>query len=136
MARRASRKVSTLGRQTSELSFAAPYVVARRLARMTRAGPVLNSRDRKEFVGMVAEKQLAFAQSWFAMLTEGARISQQLTLSAWRATAWPWSSNATSLAAQVRRAQQSGIAVVSKGLAPIHRKAVSNARRLSRTRTM
>jgi len=42
----------------AELGVAAPQVVSHRLTRMALAGPALNARDRKEFTGMVVEKQL------------------------------------------------------------------------------
>ena len=49
--------------QLAELAWAAPQVVAHRLGRMAQAGPILSDRDRREFTGMVVEKQLAFAQA-------------------------------------------------------------------------
>ncbi|NJM32857.1 MAG: hypothetical protein HC848_08415 [Limnobacter sp.] len=101
----------------AELSVAAPQVVAHRVARMATAGPVLSARDKKEFTGMVQEKQLAFSQSWFAMCMEIMAMQQRFYLSmlGGRAPALStlW-----------------GASVFAKGLAPIHRKAVSNSKRL------
>lgn len=109
----------------AELSLAAPQVIAHRLARMAMAGPVLSDRDRREFVGMVTEKQLAFSQAWVAMFTEGARLQQQL-LSAALMGATP---------AALGRKSRAGISrVASKGLSPVHSKAVSNAKRLGKTK--
>lgn len=94
-------------------------------ARMAMAGPVLSDRDRREFVGMVTEKQLAFSQAWVAMFTEGARLQQQL-LSAALMGATP---------AALGRKSRAGISrVASKGLSPVHSKAVSNAKRLGKTK--
>lgn len=133
MPRRTFQLANALLKKTRELSVAAPQVVAHRAARLALASPRLTPRDRKEFFGMVAEKQLAFAQSWLAMLTEAARINERVALSAFRTTAWPWSLSSTSLAAGVRQVHGSALAVASKGLAPVHRKAVANAKRLART---
>ena len=107
-----------LARQASELAIAVPQVVAHRLTRMALAGPWPNARDQREFYGMGQEKVHAFWQSWFAM-------------------GW----------ALVEAAQQSWIAVlqgarvplldmhhvVARGMAPVHRQATANARRLART---
>lgn len=134
MPRRTFRQASSLARKTSELSLAAPQVIAHRLARMARADTWSWSGDRDELFGIVAEKQVAFAQSWLAMLTEVASIYQRLALSALSATAWPWPPSNARLAAGARQAQKSAIAVAAKGLAPVHRKAVANAKRLARTR--
>ena len=62
MAHRRNAKSSAA--KVVDISLAAPQVVAHRVARMVQSGPVLSERDRKEFTGMVQEKQLAFSQSW------------------------------------------------------------------------
>lgn len=109
-----------------QLGTAVPQVVAHRVARMALAGPVLSARDRKEFTGMVAEKQLAFAQSWMAMWTEAARVQQQFMLSLL--------SGRAATINPVAQMTDAFHAVADKGLAPVHRKAVSNSKRLARTR--
>jgi len=107
----------------AELGVAAPQVVAHRLTRMALAGPALNARDRKEFTGMVVEKQVAFARSWMDMFVEGLRMQQQLVLSM------------LSAATPQQRAARTAVArMASAGIAPIHRKAVANAKRLARTK--
>ena len=45
--------------QLVDLGIAAPQVVAHRLARMAAAGTTPSARDRREFTGMVLEKQTA-----------------------------------------------------------------------------
>lgn len=112
--------------QLLELGVAAPQVVAHRLARMASAGASPSARDRREFTGMVVEKQVAFAQAWTAMWLEGWRMQQRWLL-AWfdSAPALPWRA-AADLAAWER--------VLARGIAPVHRRAVANARRLGRTR--
>jgi len=134
MPRRTFRQASSLARKTTELSVAAPQVIAHRLVRMALAGPVPGPRERKEVFGMIAEKQLAFAQSWLAMLIEVARVNQRFALLALRPAAWPRTLGSAVDGTGDRQAQQAAIAVASKGLAPIRRKAVSNAKRLARTR--
>ena len=123
--KRKSRKVSSTG-QLLELGVAAPQVVAHRLARMATAGPALSARDRREFVGMALEKQTAFAQGWTAMWIEVWRAQQQFALACMSAKPWTSADTARAGAALER--------ITSRALAPVHRKAVANARRLSRTR--
>ena len=114
-------RATAVPRQLAELAIAAPQVVAHRSARMALAGLQPSARDRKEFHGMVAEKQAAFVQSWTAMLAEAWRLQQQLALGAWR--------GAPPMAALLAPWQ-----IAAKGLQPVHRKATANARRLARTR--
>ena len=74
---------------------------------------------------MVAEKQAAVAQAWAAMFAEGVRLQQQFALSLFTG-ATPRQHAARTKSAASRMA---GI-----GLAPFHRKAVANAKRLARTK--
>jgi hypothetical protein len=112
------RKPPRLSRQATELAIAVPQVVAHRLARLALAGPVPSARDRREFHGMGQEKVLAFWQSWFAMGWAMLEASQ---------LAWV----AVLQGARVPLPDAHGI--LSKGLAPVHRRATANARRLART---
>ena len=109
----------------AELGFAAPQVIAHRVNRMALAGPTPSARDRKEFTGMVVEKQVAFAQAWMAMVAEGVRLQQSLALSLLTG-ATPSQHGARMQAAMTR--------AIGAGRAPVHRKAVSNAKRLARTK--
>lgn len=113
------RKSTALPLKSAELALAVPQVVAHRLTRMALAGPVWNARDRREFHGMGQEKVLAFWQSWFAM---GWAMTQALQ-KAWLAMLQ---------GARVPSLDMNAIA--AKGLAPVHRRATGNARRLARTR--
>jgi hypothetical protein len=131
-ANRASRHQVT-ARQLGELSLAAPQVITHRLMRLWLSGPVLSERDRTEFTAMVLEKQLAFSQSWFAMWAETVRIQQSLL---WPCFGAPATGVTNPLAMALEMAAQyndSVHRVFSKGLAPVHRKALSNAQRLGRT---
>lgn len=109
----------------AELCVAAPQVIAHRLTRMALAGAQPGARDRREFSGMVAEKQIAFATAWMAMWVEGLKQQQRLALSLMQG------------ASPQQHAQRAGAALTrmtGAALDPVHRKAVANASRLSRTR--
>ncbi|MBK1616159.1 hypothetical protein CKO44_22135 [Rubrivivax gelatinosus] len=133
MVKRTRNSSSRLATHSAELAFAVPQVVAHRLARMAFAGPQLSARDRREFSGMVSEKGTAFAGAWMAMGWQMLRVQQQLSLGLWRACWAPWLARhgGGGLPQQWQAAAQS---VMAAGLAPVHRKAVANARRLGRTR--
>ncbi len=134
MATRKSRVHHSLAKKTTELAIAVPQVVAHRVARMTLAGPTLSARDRKEFARMVEEKNAAFGESWRAMAAQAALANQALALSFFRsllATAQGRKPSAATSAAQLQRA---ALGVLGKGLAPVHRKATANAKRLARTK--
>jgi hypothetical protein len=117
--RRRPRKHQPLARQATELAFAAPQVVAHRLTRMALAGPVWSARDRREFHGMAQEKVHAFWQSWFAMGWAMVAAMQKAWIGGLQGARVPLIDTQ---------------AILAKGMAPVHRKATANARRLARTR--
>jgi hypothetical protein len=119
-ARRAARTAATL----TEMGLAAPQVVAHRLTRMALSGHTPNARDRQEFTGMVAEKQLAFFRAWMAMLTETLRWQQSFMLSLMAGA---------SLGQHRARAHGAASRMADAMIGPYHRKAVANAKRLART---
>lgn len=121
----ARRKPSSqrLAQQVTELAFAAPQVVAHRTARMARVGGKPSSRDQAEFMRMGTEKVDAFYQSWSAMWLAGWRLPFELARAA---TLAPTSAYAL--------AATSAMGVLSAGLGPVHKRAVSNAKRLARRR--
>ena len=129
------RPPASLSAKTAELALAVPQVVAHRLLRMAHAGPHLSARDRKEFARMVAEKHTAFGESWNAMALQALQ-SQRTFAAALALAALPPPSTRAGPAAQGLAAhlQQAALAVIGKGLAPVHRRAVANAKRLARTR--
>lgn len=114
-----SRRPRSLARQSAELAVAVPQVVAHRVARMALAGPRPNARDRREFQGMWQEKVHAFWQSWFAMGWAMAQAWQQA-----------WVAGLQGARVPLIDAQS----LLAHGMAPVHRKATANARRLARTR--
>jgi hypothetical protein len=117
-----------------ELAMAVPQVVAHRVTRMALAGPKPSDRDRKEFQRMIDEKHAAFAQAWGDMAMQAFRANQALTASVIRSFFAPFSYKNPSAASVVAQLQDAAIGVLGKGLAPVHRKAVANARRLARTK--
>jgi hypothetical protein len=134
MPTRRKRAALPLAFQAAELAVAVPQVVAHRIARMALAGPTLSPRDRKEFAGMVAEKNAAFAASWAAMAWQAALAQQTLAASFMASMLGAAGGQRPSAAAAATEWQRAAVGVLSHGLAPVHRKAVANARRLARTR--
>ncbi len=116
----ASRHIrpASLPARTAELAFAVPQVMAHRLTRMALAGPFPSERDRREFQGMAQEKVHAFYQSWFAMGWAVTKAYQKASIAMLQGARVP-----------LIDANQ----ILSQGLAPVHRKATANARRLART---
>jgi uncharacterized membrane protein len=116
-----------------ELALSVPQVLAHRIIRMALAGSHLSDRDRKEFQIMLSEKHAAFEQAWSDMAMHAFRANQAFAVFMFPLFFTPLSYTraAASAAAQV---QNAAISMLGKGLAPIHRKAVSNARRLSKTK--
>ena len=132
MATRRMRRSKSLAVKSIELAMAVPQVVAHRVTRAALAGPTLSDRDRREFQMMVNEKQLAFAQAWGAMAMQMFRANQALAILVLRSFFTPFSSKRASPASSAAQLQKAAVEVLNKGLAPIHRKAISNARRLSK----
>lgn len=128
----ARRQQTRLARQVGELAFAAPAVVGHRLARMALAGPTPGARDRREFSGMVSEKGVAFTNAWTAMGWQMVMSQQRLAFALCRAAWMPWLGGGTS--ALHRHWQNAAQEVMAAGIAPVHRKAVANAKRLGRAR--
>ena len=133
MTTRRTRKSKSLTVKSMEVALSVPQVVAHRVTRMALAGPTLSDRDRKEFQMMANEKYVAFAQAWSAMAMQVFRANQTFTASMFHYifSFFSYRPSAASAAAQL---QNAAIGVLGKGLAPIHRKAVSNARRLAKTK--
>lgn len=122
-----------LSRQALELSIAAPQVVAQRVTRMALAGAVPSARDQKEFKQMSDEKVTAFYQSWTAIWAQMYKsqfaIAQTMISAVTTAMVAGKQPSATSTLSVLSRETNK---VLSAGIAPVHRKAVSNAKRLSR----
>lgn len=134
MATRRTRKSKSLTVKSVELALSVPQVFAHRVTRMALAGPKLSARDRKEFQIMATEKHAAFAQAWSDMAMHAFRANQAFTASMLLFFFAPLSNKKPSAASTAARVQNAALGMLDKGLAPIHRKAVSNARRLAKTK--
>lgn len=124
--RRAHTAGTKLAQQAFALSIAAPQVVAHRMGRMAiSTGSVA---DQAEFKRMGAEKVEAFVESWTAMWGAAWRAQQAMALqmvqSSLRAARPVWPTQ-EALSRHV-------LDVMTDGLAPVHRRAAANAKRLGR----
>jgi hypothetical protein len=90
---------------------------------MAGAGALPSRQDQAEFARMTSEKVEAFCQSWSAMWLEG-----------WAAQVKLASAALSGSVAPLQAASNAMLSVMSAGLAPVHRRAVSNAKRLSKRR--
>ena len=133
MSTRRPRKAPPVARQAAELAVAIPQVIAHRLTRLARAGPAPSGRDRREFQRMGAEKAAAFAESWNAMARQTLQAHQTLALSFLRAF-WSPARARSSAPSATRQVGRAVTAIVQAGLAPVHQRAVANAKRLSRAK--
>jgi hypothetical protein len=122
---RRRRKSSSLALQTFQLGVAAPQVVAHRMARMMIGGGSPSARQRRELQRMGTEKILAFNEAWSAMAMQAVLENQKLALSAMQTFWFPTS----------RELGDAYLGILGKGVAPIRRRAVANARRLRARRT-
>jgi hypothetical protein len=140
--------------KAAELAIAAPQVVAIRTARMLAAGANPSVADRAEFSRMGTEKVQAFGESMYAMGTQIARSNLEFARSAawqwWRLWTTPWWVTAyrplsQTMASLPRIAgllpgpsqsqhQRAMTKLVEASLAPVHKRATANARRLGRTK--
>jgi hypothetical protein len=123
-----------LAAQAFEVSLAVPQVVANRLSRMAAAGLAPNARDREEFLLMGAEKVAAFYQSWANMWWQAVRMQFEVAQSFGASALGAWAGNRALSPWTTKTSAASTTRLLSAGLAPVHRKVVGNARRLSRRR--
>jgi hypothetical protein len=138
---RISRRKSNWLIKASELSFAAPQVVALRTAQMLAAGAYPTAGDQRENLRMVHEKYAAFGESLNAMVLQGFREWVLFATRQWWSL-WmnPWSMFGPTryVPFATRRAgrpmRRSLLRVVEAGLSPVHTRATRNVRRLSRAR--
>jgi hypothetical protein len=119
------QKQKQIRQKTADIMASSPIVIANRLARFASPGAVTNVKDQAEFQRMGAEKVAAFYESWNAMGLEVMRVQQEWAYQsafAW----WPQHAAAKAWPSPVEAA----LRVIDEGLAPVHRRAVANARRL------
>lgn len=134
MSSRRTSKPKPFAAQAAELALAVPQVIAHRVTRMAIAGPAPVARDRREFQRMSAEKLAAFNESWNAMSLQAFRANQQLAMSFLQALWLPWAAPKASTRSASRQIGSAVWGIAAKGMAPVHRRAVANAKRLGRTK--
>lgn len=83
---------------------------------------------------MVAEKNAAFVESWNAMAVQAVLANQALAASFFKSFFAAAQGKKPSAARAAKQFQRAALGVVAKGFAPVHRKAVANAKRLGRTK--
>lgn len=145
MTRRTQRQATRLGQQMIEMMIAAPQVIAHRTTRMLRAGTALGAIDTREFKTMGDEKLAAFTESWQAMasqaMTSQMQIATTLTQMAFKQSSLWWMPFSTprgvttaGTAQLGNQLQSAAMQVACKGIAPVRKRAVANARRLKENR--
>lgn len=147
------RKTASI-RKTAELAIAAPQVVAIRTARMLAAGANPNAADRAEFSRMSREKLEAVSESIFAVGSQIVRTQQEYARTAalqwWKLWTTPWQlaayrplvqtlaprpQAAAAIALPTPRQQQRAVGrLIEAAVAPVHKRATGNARRLGRAK--
>ena len=132
MQARVNRRTQRLNQQVTELAWAVPQVVNERMTRMMFAGPQPSANDQREFHMMGQEKVSAFCESWMAMSQQMVRAQQELYLS-WLNSFTRFPANAWTPAKMTQAAQSATLGVLGAGMAPVHSRAVSNARRLRKS---
>ncbi len=83
---------------------------------------------------MVAEKNAAFVESWNAMAVQAMLANQALAASFFKSFLGVTRGKKPSAARSAAQLQRAALGVLGKGLAPVHRKATANAKRLGRTK--
>ena len=141
--RRTHASVQNLATKSLELSLAAPQVVAQRVTRMMTAGPNPSARDQQEFMRMGNEKVVAFYESWMGMWGQAYQSYWQAAASMMAAPQLLTPSTSNPFAAfgvgsttkRIVKQQVNAVTdVLNAGISPVHAKAVSNAKRLSRSK--
>jgi hypothetical protein len=129
---RRRRRAKSLAAQTFELGIAAPQVIAHRLARMASAGTSLSGRDRAEFHRMGMEKIAAVNEAWTAMATQALLENQKFALTFMQSLWFPWMRPTPTAKSVSRQLNRAAVRTLGKGLPPVRRRAVANAKRLGR----
>ena len=124
-----TRRIAT---QASEIAMAAPQVIALRTAQMAMAGVNPSAQDQREFYQMSMEKMEAFSESWVAMTQQMMKVNQEL-MCMW-VQAWnPYTASSAAFNRSSKKLESAALGVFTQGLAPVHQRVVSNAKRLSRS---
>ena len=113
----------------------APQVAGHRTARMLAAPGLTSRADRREASRMVSEKWDAGLASQLAAWQAGVKLQQQLASDFWRmALGWHLPGHGAAARRMGQRHARASLALAQRAIAPIHRLARSNVRRLSARR--
>ena len=112
-----------------EIAYAVPQIIAHRVSRMALAGPVPSTRDRKEFQLMGTEKLAAVLESWSAMALATGFILHAVAIKNMASLTAPWSFTEPDLQPTTDQLSIAAISIFSKGVTPIHRRVMANAKR-------
>ncbi len=82
---------------------------------------------------MGTEKVAAVNEAWNAMAIEAFRANQRLTLSFMQSLWFPWMQPKRRQSAS-RQLSNAALGIFGKGMAPVRRRAVANAKRLGRVK--
>lgn len=144
MGRSLTRKQIALAAQAGELMFAAPQVVAHRMSRLMSGSP--SAADKREFHRMGAEKAEAATEMWNEMAAQMARSANgaaatyaQAWWTAWMQFCFPWlapggRARFPAWGMTPNQMQHAAVDALGKGMAPVRRRAVANAKRLAKKR--
>ena len=113
------RRSKSLAAQSIALGFAVPQVIAHRMARMG---------DAREMHLMGSEKIAAATEAWNAMVAQTILENQKLALSAMQSFWFPWMRRSSAS----RQLSDAALSILGKGMAPVSRRALANAKRLGR----
>ena len=130
------RQQARLGKHMTDLMLAAPQVVMSRVMGMATAGGAPSSRQLAEMQRMGDEKVEAFVESWTAMSMQAMTWPWQMASVGWKLATGAMLRPQTPMsvlgdsAQWSTQMQSSALDVALKGLAPVRRRAMANARRL------
>lgn len=111
------------------MAWAVPQVIQQRVGRMIAAGPMPSAVDQREFYRMGAEKVAAFQESWMAAGV-GVITAQQEFALAWMQAMMTLPCQPQSIKQLFSAGHAAALGVVGASLAPVHGRAMGNARRL------
>lgn len=116
-----------LGRQVAEINTVVPSIVSRRVMRLALSGTSPSRSDRREMMRMNSEKWQAASQSAMAMAAFAMQQQMAIAQSFWQAVWTPWMGMPVGGTPAVSNPVAG---MLSAGIAPYHRIATANARRL------
>ena len=122
--------MKTLSKKSLELAFATPYVMSMRMLKLSTGDFPPSASDVNEFNRMWMEKAEAFSEAWMAMSAETLNQQQKFLGHLYQNPFALWSPIHSPIQS-LHSTGKAGTKVLKKGLAPVHRKAVDNANRLS-----